>query len=141
MPSRKTKPDFHLTEMILAIHHEVQSAIDYISDVASKQSTELGQSSVVMGIDQLRLKLPINIALDQKDKRIDPPLESRSVEEIVRKLPLRKGFVIDRGAANKMGLFTKIKVNPLEPPEGGASDEPDVAPAELEISFKPMKRD
>lgn len=53
--------DLFLTEMILFLHNEVQSAVDYIASVASRQGAELGKGSAVMGIENLREKAPFLI--------------------------------------------------------------------------------
>lgn len=72
MPDKDTKQttktrDIFLTETILSIHHDVQSAIDYISEVAGRESTELGKGPAVMGIEKVRIKLPFIFETEQKE--------------------------------------------------------------------------
>ena len=56
----------YLTELILSIQNEVQSALDYISETSSSVGTELGMSPAVMGIENLRVKLPFTVELEHK---------------------------------------------------------------------------
>jgi hypothetical protein len=51
-----------LTEAILSIHNEVQSALDYISTVSANEGTELGKSTAFLSIENLRVKIPVNSA-------------------------------------------------------------------------------
>jgi hypothetical protein len=136
--------DLYLTEMILAIHHEVQSAVDYISEVATQQSTELGQSTALMGIQNIRLKLPFSMELEQKQKAIKV-FDALNIDQINKNLALRKGFMIDNGKTGKMGIYTKIKVFP-NPAIGAAispenPDQPvNIQTGEIEIVFAPLNR-
>ncbi len=137
--------NLYLTEMILAIHHEVQSAVDYISEVATQQSTELGQSTALMGIQNIRLKLPFSMELEQKQKAITAIDTHLNIDQINKNLALRKGFMVDNGKAGKMGIYTKIKVFP-NPTIGAVlvPENPDqpvkVQTGEIEIVFAPLNR-
>lgn len=135
--------DLYLTEMILAIHNEVQSAVDYISEVATQQNTELGQSTALMGIQNIRLKLPFSMELEQKQKAIKAIDTHMNIDQINKNLALRKGLMIDNGKTGKMGIYTKIKVFP-NPTIGAVlspenSDQP-VQTGEIEIVFAPLNR-
>jgi hypothetical protein len=138
------KDDSYLTELILAIHHEVQCAVDYISDVAGKQGTELGKSSALMGIEHLRLKIPFALNLEQQAGKITTLKDQSSIAELQHNLATRRGFVVDRGAPGKMGLYSKIRVNLAKPAlteTGETTAQSVVSTGEVEISFAPLKRE
>ena len=139
------KPDIYLTETIIGIHNDVQSAVDYISDVAAKKGTELGKSSVIMGIERIRLKLPINIMAETKTKKVEEIPEKLTIQEIQQNLIKRKGFLIDRGEPGKLGVYTKMRI--LTPPEP-ATKETETGEekiiwetGEIELTFVPIKRE
>ncbi|WP_334110390.1 hypothetical protein [Thermodesulfitimonas autotrophica] len=131
--------------MILAIHHEVQSAVDYISEVAARQGTELGKGSALMGIERLRLKLPFFIAVEQREGKVEERPEVLTPAEIRRNLAQRKGFVIDRGGPGKRGLYTKIKVvhrpETYRPEGEGEQEQGKWQAGEIELVFSPLKRE
>lgn len=148
MTDRTKKPDFFLTETIIAIHNDIQSAIDYISEVAAKKGTELGKSSVVMGIERLRIKVPIQIGMESNLKKVEEHPEVLTPTDIKRNLMARKGFLIDRGEPGKLGSFTKVRVMslsktapPVEEKETETADTGEVATGEIEITFVPLKRE
>jgi len=68
----------YLTEFILSIHHEVQSAVDFIASVAQKEGTELGRSEALMHIETLRIKLPFNMELENVTQKM-PETETQRV--------------------------------------------------------------
>ena len=131
----------YLTEFILSLHNEVQSAVDFISTVADKERTELGKSDAVMQIETLRIKLPFSIEIESKTKSIatlnkaiaaaDTPAKLRNL------LASRRGFLVDIGNAGKMGSFTKVKVA-TQPNQAG--DSPETLRGEMEIVFSPLSR-
>jgi len=63
----KEKVNF-LTETILSIHNEIQSALDYISTKATEDGTEFGKSTAILSIQNLRIKLPIRASLDVEEE-------------------------------------------------------------------------
>jgi hypothetical protein len=152
MPEKETKDsaktrDIFLTETILSIHNDVQSAIDYISEVASRESTELGMSSAIMGIEKLRIKLPFIFEMEQKDQKVEEKPPTLDVNTVRRNLAYRKGFLIDKGAPGKLGLYSKIKVlhtKVTEAPDKKGEAE-DIAKqqmvGEIEIVFAPLGRE
>jgi len=115
MPDNDTKKttrtrDIFLAETILSIHHDVQITIDYISEVASRESTELGKSPAVMGIEKVRIRLPVIFETEQKEHKVEEKPAVFDIKTIVSNLVRRKGFLIDKGAPGKRGLYTKVKV-------------------------------
>ncbi len=135
--------EYYLTELILSIQNEIQSAVDYITESSNKEGSELGKSSTVMHIENLRVKLPFRVSLEHKTKAVDELSEKPvSVLELRERLAQRKGFMIDKGKAGKMANFTKVRVNGLNnQAESKSEDEVGSALAEIEIYFSPVLRD
>jgi hypothetical protein len=129
--------DHYLTELVLAIHNEIQSAVDYIAESAAQEGTELGKSSAVMNIESLRVRLPINIDLEQKQSSAQNPTIPQTLEKLRGSLATRKGFMIDKGQTGKLALFTKVKITATD-----ATQEPSAkGMGEIEIQFAPLRRD
>ena len=140
----KTREIF-LTETILSIHNDVQSAIDYIGEVASRESTELGTSTAIMGIEKLRIKLPFIFEVEQKDEKVEEKPPVLDVKTIMNNLSRRKGFLIDKGAPGKRGLYSKIKVLQPKITEAPVKEGEEQAKqqmiGEIEIVFAPLGRE
>jgi hypothetical protein len=138
--------ELHLTELILSIHNEVQSAVDYISEVGQKDGTELGRSTAILGVQNLRIKLPFEVTIEQKVSSFPVEIASDRPKSIKTNLRQRKGFTIDIGETNKRALFTKVKVLSLSQPAAAPAADAGAETiqkglAELEITFSPFKRD
>ncbi len=136
--------EIFLAETILSIHNEVQSAVDYISEVAAVQGTELGKGPALMGIEKIRLKLPFVFEVEQKTGSVRPVPEAPDIMKIRENLASRKGFLIDTGTPGKRGLFTKIRIQPAQkaaPVEREAEEGPGTLTGEIEIVFSPMGRE
>ncbi|MGE5554670.1 MAG: hypothetical protein ACM3UY_00185 [Methanocella sp.] len=142
----------YLTEAILAIHNEVQSALDYISTTASVQGTDLGKSTALLSIQNLRIKLPIRISLEAGKKKLSPlPTEPLTPQQISQALPKRVGFVIERDLPKNFSIYSKVRVafNPQEEvaAEKASTSEPtatltqEAGWGEIEITFSPIKRE
>ena len=140
----------YLTEAILAIHNEVQSALDYISTVATAEGTDLGKSTALLSIENLRVKVPIKISIEAGKKKLEAPsTEPLTLEQVRQALVKRVGFVIERDLPKNFSIYSKIKVafNPQEAPaakapatgETAASQE-EAGWGEIEITFAPIKR-
>lgn len=140
----------YLTEAILAIHNEVQSALDYISTTASVQGTDLGKSTALLSIENLRVKLPIKISLETGKKKLEPlPTTPLTPEQIQQALPKRTGFVIERDLPKNFSIYSKVRVafNPQEAaatkaaaPSETAEPQAEAGWGEIEITFAPIKR-
>ena len=140
--------DFYLTELILSIHNEVQSAMDYISEVAAKEETELGKSSAAMGLQNVRVKMPFEVVIDQQTSTYPGTIDDDRPKSIKSNLASRKGFAIDIGDPKKRALFTKLKIQALPQPDVTAAEKAEIddaspvkAMAEIELTFSPYKRD
>jgi hypothetical protein len=141
----RRKRNIYLTETILTIHHEVQSAVDYISEVASHESTELGMSSATMGIETLRIRFPFILEVEQETESVwtKPPVLDKAA--ILKNLAGRKGFLVDVGLPGKRGLYSKIRIAQPKFPEHGIEDsegkkrQPLIG--EIEIVFGPLSRE
>jgi hypothetical protein len=140
----------YLTEAILAIHNEVQSALDYISTVATSEGTELGKSTALLSVQNLRVKLPIKISLESGKKKLEaPPTKALTPLEIQKALPKRVGFVIERDLPKNFSVYSKVRVafNPQESAaiKTGSTETSETTAeegwGEIEITFAPIKRE
>jgi hypothetical protein len=147
------KNAFYLTEAILSIHNEVQSALDYISTVAAEEGTELGKSTAVLSIENLRVKVPVKFSIETGKKKLEAaPTKTLTADEIRTALPKRTGFVIERDQPQNFSVYSKIKIA-LKPEDvltktvktsttgtTTETEEPQEAWGEIEITFAPIKR-
>lgn len=144
------KNAYYLTETILSIHNEVQSALDYISTVATEEGTELGKSTALLSIENLRVKVPVKFSLETGKKKLETPLtRSLTVEEARTALTKRTGFVIERDQPKNFSVYSKIKIalKPGDIPAAtktaaatSTAETPQEAWGEIEITFSPIKR-
>ena len=139
----------YLTEAILAIHNEVQSALDYIT-TTSQQGTDLGKSTALLSIQNLRVKIPIKISIEAGKKKLEPlPTTPLTPDQIRQALPKRVGFVIERDLPKNFSVYSKVRVafNPQEVAAAKTSTtaQSEVASqeegwGEIEITFAPIER-
>ncbi len=134
-----------LTETILAIHNEVQSAIDYIYEISSVEHTELGKSSAIMSVERIRIRMPINFETEQKTHEVKHVLERMDHSTIIQNMTKRKGFLIEKGKPGGLGAYTKINViHPIEQKsessKEGEKEEAQKSVGEIEMVFIPMGR-
>lgn len=140
------KNAYFLTEAILSIHNEVQSALDYISTVATQEGTELGKSTALLSIENLRVKVPVKFSLETGKKKLEAPAtRSLTVEEARTALTKRTGFVLERDQPKNFSVFSKVKIafKPDDiptPTTAAATEEKQEAWGEIEITFSPIKR-
>ena len=130
----------HLTELILCIQHEVQSAVDYIAAQAG-QPTELGQSTAAMAVESLRVRLPFDVELTRARAKAQSPPPSPDLPALRQALAKRKGLMLDIGKPGGMATFLKLGVKPdttVGPAPAGGAGTP--ARAEIEITFSPLQR-
>jgi hypothetical protein len=140
-----------LTEAILTIQHEVQSALDYIDVVSREESTELGESSAFMALEKLRIRLPFTYSLEEETHYVEeerPP--SREPSDIKQQLAARKGFPIDIGKPGGKARYIKVRfIPPQEVSAKGASvtgevslgeEAPQTLTGEIELHFAPLRR-
>jgi hypothetical protein len=130
-----------LTELILCIQHEVQSAVDYIAAQAG-EPTELGASSAVMAVQSLRVRLPFDTEVIQARAKVAAVAEQADLPAVRAALASRKGLMLDIGKPGGMATYLKLKVRP---DTGAAPVLPDgtgntSARAEIEITFSPIQR-
>lgn len=141
------KNAYYLTEAILSIHNEVQSALDYISTVATQEGTELGKSTALLSIENLRVKVPIKFSLETGKKKLEAPTtRSLTVDEARTALTKRTGFVIERDQPKNFSVFSKVRIAfkpddiPTPTATAAATEEKQEAWGEIEITFSPIKR-
>jgi len=130
----------YLTELILAIQNEVQTAVDYIGLAAAQAGTELGKNDAIMQIENLRVKIPFMISLESKNLNVGNAFivtDLTTPYEMRKMLSTRKGFMLDLNGTGIKANFTKVKVD-LNPTQ--ESDGAEKACGELEITFSPLQR-
>lgn len=149
MSQANEKNASYLTEAILSIHNEVQSALDYISTVATAEGTELGKSTAILSIETLRVKIPIKISIEAGKKKLaEPATRDLTPDEIRKALPQRTGFVIERDLPKNFSVYSKVRVAfkpediPVKAPVAGEAVEAATESGwgEIEITFAPIKR-
>ena len=130
----------YLTELILSIQNEVQTAVDYIGLASARTGTELGRNDAILQIESLRVKLPFQIEIESKNLNIGAQTivpELATAEQLRKMLSTRKGFMLDLSGAGVKANFTKVKVG-LQPNQ--ANDSAEDLRGELEIVFSPLQR-
>jgi uncharacterized protein YqfA (UPF0365 family) len=145
----------YLTETILSIHNEVQSALDYISTKATEEGTELGKSTAILSIQNLRIKIPMKINLETHQDQLENNQNQteatlKTLTAAQTNLIQRKGFVIEQDIIQMKSVASKIVVD-LAPKEALTANQttaqdtpiaetPKEAWGEIEITFSPIKR-
>ncbi|XHH09294.1 MAG: hypothetical protein ACFCUE_01335 [Candidatus Bathyarchaeia archaeon] len=150
------KNAFFLTEAILSIHNEVQSALDYISTVSTTEGTELGKSTALLSIESLRVKIPLKFNLETEKKveatrpapTITPTITASDARTALTK---RTGLLLERDVTKNLSISSKVKVafKPEDIPTATTTRTPAAtstteaqkeAWGEIEITFSPIKR-
>jgi adhesin HecA-like repeat protein len=153
--TENVKTTNYLTETILSIHNEVQSALDYISTKATEDGTEFGKSTAILSIQNLRIKIPVKVSLETSQNQLETNQNQSEIS--VASLSLkqatllqRRGLVIEQDTTQMKALSSKIVVN-LEPNETlktnqttaqntPSAEAPREEWGEIEITFSPIKR-
>lgn len=134
--------DLCLTELILCIQHEVQSAVDYIAAQASEPS-ELGASSAVMAVETLRVRLPFDTEVLRTRAKAPAAVAAGppDIGMLRTALAQRKGLALDVGKPGGLATYLKLKVRPTSAAaDDAATTTGAVACGEIEISFAPTQR-
>lgn len=135
--------DLCLTELILCIQHEVQSAVDYIAAQAGEAS-ELGASSAVMAVETLRVRLPFDTEVLRTRAKAPAAVATASalpdIGALRTALAQRKGLALDIGKPGGLATYLKLKVRPAPAAEAGLAASGETARAEIEIGFAPIQR-
>jgi hypothetical protein len=145
------KNAYYLTEAILSIHNEVQSALDYISTVATEEGTELGKSTALLSIENLRVKVPLKFNIETgKTKAEITPTRTLTATDVRTALTKRTGFVLERDVTKSLNVTSKIKIafKPEDVPTATtktsttttSTESQKEAWGEIEITFAPIKR-
>jgi hypothetical protein len=157
----------YLTEIILSIHNEVQSALDYISTVVTEEGTdigkEVGNSTAILSIQNLRVKVPVKFNLEtgpeenqETPTNIDnttiPRTKQMYSEALTVNTPLtldktrsaaalvdRSGLVIGQ-TYSKIGVVLESNDTQTSTPAGSGVEAKKDAWGEIEITFTPLKR-
>ena len=132
-----------LTEMILTIHHEVQSALDYIDSVAREEPTELGESLAFIMVDKVHVRLPIIYDIEQETHSIREKERTKEGPEFIkRNLAARRGFTVDIGKPGGRATFSKVRVISPKPEEVKETEEevPRNLTGEIDIQFSVLSR-
>ncbi|MCL2625677.1 MAG: hypothetical protein FWD46_02525 [Cystobacterineae bacterium] len=131
----------YLTEMILSIQNEVQTAVDYIGLASAQAGTELGKNEAILQIESLRVKLPFRIELESKNLKVTSKTvvpELATTTQLRNMLSTRQGFMLDLGGTGVQASFTKVKVDLLQPAQ--TNDNTESMRGEIEIVFSPLLR-
>jgi len=134
----------YLTETILIIHNEVQSALDRINTTGIAKGTELGKNDALLSIQNLRVKVPLkfNIEINQKQTSAS---NSRALTTALPGLA-RTGIVLSK--QNQMQSVAKLSVKlasdattaSTNATTTGSNEETQEVWGEIEITFSPIKR-
>jgi hypothetical protein len=156
-----TEKSIYLTETILSIHNEVQSALDYISTIAAEKGTDLGKSTALLSIQNLRVKVPIKFNLEITEHPAETDLNT-SVTKIgvTDLLRVRRGLVLQTAEfnepvvlasktefnepivlASKIGVTLASTENKTADSTGSNVEHKQEAWGEIEITFTPLKRE
>jgi len=136
--------DLCLTELILCIQHEVQSAVDYIAAQAAEPS-ELGASSAVMAVETLRVRLPFDTEVMRTRAKAPAAAAATAaglpdIGALRTALAQRKGLALDIGKPGGLATYLKLRVRPAPAAGDGVAASGTAARAEIEISFAPTQR-
>ncbi|MDR2203549.1 MAG: hypothetical protein LBE76_04515 [Nitrososphaerota archaeon] len=137
----------YLTETILTIHNEVQSALDRINTTALSKGTELGKSTTSLSVQNLRVKVPLKLSLEVSEvpkSSSTTPITAKNIVGLNR-----KGLVIN--TQNQLQNVTKLKValtsattlttkTANTTTKTANTETPKEAWGEIEITFSPIKR-
>lgn len=150
----------YLTEIILTIHNEVQSALDYIDTTAVKEGTALGKSTAILSIQNLRIKVPMkfNLEIDPINNETSPNTTDGNDTVTISEEDLKVSRFYSRIMKEQLG-FTIVDEagRPVSTSSIGVSLEPQIntppnasndsnvetkkeAWGEIEITFSPLKR-
>jgi len=148
----------YLTETILTIHNEVQTALDHISTMAKDEITDT-ESTAILSIQNLRIKIPMKFNLEITEKPIEESsnitkgaqLDSNYTREAQRELSLanRAGFIVSAPdtITPTVASYSKLAINlQLDEPNKNASQNETTVESkkeawgEIEIVFAPLKR-
>ncbi|MGD6808889.1 MAG: hypothetical protein ACQCN3_04245 [Candidatus Bathyarchaeia archaeon] len=151
------KNAYYLTEAILSIHNEVQSALDYISTVATQEGTELGKSTAILSIENLRVKVPLKFSIETEKTKPETttptrvPATTATTSAIRTDLTKRTGLVLERDVTKNLSIASKVKIafkpedivtstTTKTPTTTTTTDTQKEAWGEIEITFSPIKR-
>jgi hypothetical protein len=128
----------YLTETILTIHNEVQSALDRINTTGITKGTELGKNDVVLSVQNLRVKVPLKFTLEINQVQASAPNSSALTTAQLLGL-VRKGTVLRK--QNGVQSLAKLSVKlASEEKQTDSTPETQEMWGELEIMFSPIKR-
>jgi hypothetical protein len=139
----------YLTEAILIIQNELQTALDYIETVASQETSQLGAAPSLITVENLRVRIPFVFQVEKETHPVTPeeepastPWLSLSKEEIARlksRLLSRKGMLIET-EPGQLGRFAKIRLTSITYPP--PADEPAAADmvGNIELTFTRVPR-
>lgn len=150
MPDQPT----YLTEAILTIQHEVQLALDYIETVTSQETSQLGAALSLITVDNLRIRIPIVLEVEQETHPLEPekepliPGKRLSADELARfksRLQLRQGLLL-KEQKERLGSFAKIRVTSLPsvtatPSTGETTPSAQPLTGEIEMNFVRVPRE
>ncbi|MFC2015289.1 hypothetical protein ACFLUP_04815 [Chloroflexota bacterium] len=145
MPEQPT----NLTEAILTIQHELQTALDYIETVVSQEPSQLGAAPSLITVDSLRIRIPVVLQVEQETHSIPAEeafpaltglaLSREELTQLKARLLSRQGMLIKR-EQGQLGRFAKIRLTSLAYPstdEGAVGTE---LVGNIELTFTRIPR-
>lgn len=132
-------PPSHLTEMILLVQHEVQSALDYVETVAASAPTALGAAPSTLTVESLRIRMPVVFEAEEEPEGLDALLAWRKAHPGSGAAPPalhRPGFPTLRRDGSVM--HAKLRVS--NPPHAGETAGAAVV-GEIELRFQRIPRE
>jgi len=146
MPEQST----YLTEAILVIQNELQTALDYIETVVSREASQLGAATSLLTVDNLRIRIPFVLQVEEETRPIPaeaaPPVVTKlafSKEDLVKlksRLLTREGLLIGK-EQEQLGRFAKIRLTSMEYPQTGEPQPGAELAGNIELTFTRVPRE
>ena len=138
----------YLTETILTIQHELQTALDYIETVVSQEPSQVGAAPSLVTVDNLRVRIPFFLKVEQETRPIPTEEPSRvtrltlskeDLTQLKERLLSRTGLLVGL-EPNRLGRFAKIRVVSPTPPPGEVPSEAELV-GQIELTFVRVPRE
>jgi len=139
----------YLTEAILVIQNELQTALDYIETVVSQEPSQLGAAPSLLTVDNLRIRIPFTFQVEQETHPIPsekiPPvitglaLSKEELAQLKSRLLSREGMLIGK-EQGQLGQFAKIRLTSLAYPPAAEAPTGAELVGNIELTFTRVPR-
>jgi len=146
MPDQST----YLTEAILVIQNELQTALDYIETVVSQEASQLGAATSLLTVDNLRIRIPFVLQVEEETRPIPakaaPPVVTKlaftkeDLAQLKSRLLTREGLLIGK-EQEQLGRFAKIRLTSMEYPQTGEPQPGAELAGNIELTFTRVPRE